>query len=277
MKLSVSMWSFWPKISKNEANLKDFLHFCSEQKVKYVELLDVFIPDQDTLQEAKNLLQQYDLTVSSFSVGNNFVQEKEEDRKKEVENIKARLDMAAELGATHMRVFSGNLCEGISFDTAKQWIIESFQTLVPYAEKKDIILVLENHGLLAGKSSQVKELIEAIDSPYFRANPDTGNFLLADEEPLKAVKNLQNYISFVHFKDFIEVPKDQGEYTALSGKKYNGTVLGEGQVPMEAIVSFLSESGYDGFLSIEYEGTKESLAGTAQSILFTRSLIEKFK
>ncbi|NLL71267.1 MAG: sugar phosphate isomerase/epimerase, partial [Epulopiscium sp.] len=233
MKLSVSMWSLWPKISKQEADLKDFLRFCWEQKVQYVELLDIFIPDQETLQEAKTLLNKYSLTVSSFSIGNDFVQEKEEDRKKEVETIKEKLKVATQLGAAHMRVFSGNMQEGITFETAKQWIIDGFKEVVPYAQEQGITLVLENHGLLAGKSTQVKEIINAVGSPYFRANPDTGNFLLADEDPLQAVTSLKDLISFVHFKDLKEVPEGQGEYTALSGKKYEGTILGEGQVPME--------------------------------------------
>ncbi len=276
MKLSVSMWSLWPKISKQEADLKDFLRFCWEQKVQYVELLDIFIPDQETLQEAKTLLDKYSLTVSSFSIGNDFVQEKEEDRKKEVETIKEKLKVATQLGAAHMRVFSGNMQEGITFETAKQWIIDGFKEVVPYAQEQGITLVLENHGLLAGKSTQVKEIINAVGSPYFRANPDTGNFLLADEDPLQAVTSLKDLISFVHFKDLKEVPEGQGEYTALSGKKYEGTILGEGQVPMENILSFLASSGYKGYVSIEYEGTTEPFEGTAKSIAFTKNLIASY-
>ena len=276
MKLSVSMWSLWPKISKQEADLKDFLRFCWEQKVQYVELLDIFIPDQETLQEAKTLLDKYSLTVSSFSIGNDFVQEKEEDRKKEVETIKEKLKVATQLGAAHMRVFSGNMQEGITFETAKQWIIDGFKEVVPYAQEQGITLVLENHGLLAGKSTQVKEIINAVGSPYFRANPDTGNFLLADEDPLQAVTSLKDLISFVHFKDLKEVPEGQGEYTALSGKKYEGTILGEGQVPMENILSFLASSGYKGYVSIEYEGTTEPFEGTAKSIAFTKNLITSY-
>lgn len=276
MKLSVSMWSLWPKISKQEADLKDFLRFCWEQKVQYVELLDIFISDQETLQEAKTLLDKYSLTVSSFSIGNDFVQEKEEDRKKEVETIKEKLKVATQLGAAHMRVFSGNMQEGITFETAKQWIIDGFKEVVPYAQEQGITLVLENHGLLAGKSTQVKEIINAVGSPYFRANPDTGNFLLADEDPLQAVTSLKDLISFVHFKDLKEVPEGQGEYTALSGKKYEGTILGEGQVPMENILSFLASSGYKGYVSIEYEGTTEPFEGTAKSIAFTKNLIASY-
>ena len=40
-------------------------------------------------------------------------------------------------------------------------------------------------------------------------------------------------------------------YRSLSGKMYEGTVLGKGEVPLKEIVEFLHANSYDGFLSIE--------------------------
>lgn len=181
--------------------------------------------------------------------------------------------MAVFLGAKYLRVFSGNIKENVLYEEGKKWIIDCYKECAPYAELKGITMVLENHGLFAGKSSQVKEIIDSVNSPALRANSDTGNFLLVGEAPLDAVKNLNNYISFVHFKDFRE-NNEGGHYTSLDGRKYEGTVIGKGEVPMGEIVNFLDSIGYKGFLSLEFEGNGDPYTGTLESIQFTKSIIK---
>jgi sugar phosphate isomerase/epimerase len=274
MKTSVSIWSVHAKVRDKEMDNESFIRFCNENGVKYVELLDVFLNNEEEIQIVQNTLKELDMEVSSYSIGNDFVQRTEEEREAQLDSVLRGIDMAVRLNAKFMRVFSGNGKEGIPFDTAKQWIIDGFKKAADYAKEKGIIMVIENHGLFVGKSAQVKELIELVGSEYLRANTDVGNFLLANEYPLDSVRNLKDYVAFVHFKDFKEVSKEEQGYGALDGRKYMGTVLGQGEVPMKEIVDFLHENGYSGFLSIEYEGPGDQIQGTIQSIKYTNSIIK---
>ncbi|MGC8545603.1 sugar phosphate isomerase/epimerase family protein [Athalassotoga sp.] len=272
MKLSVSIWSVHEKVYSKQMNNIDFISFCHDNNVKYVELLDNFLSVKE-IKEVKANLKERKMEVSSYSINNDFVQSQKADREKQVNYIKESIDIACDLGAKYIRVFSGEEKEGIAFEDAKQWIIDGFKAVAPYAEENGITLVIENHGLFVGKSSQVKALIDAVNSPNFKSNADVANFLLADEKSLDAVKNLKDHIGFVHFKDFKQVPSGKNGYRSLSGKMYEGTILGKGEVPLKEIVEFLHANRYDGFLSIEYEGTGDPIAETEESIKYARSII----
>lgn len=273
MKLSVSIWSIHSKVYSNEMNNLDFIRLCHKNGIRYVELLDVFLKTEDEIEKAIKLLEELKMEVSSYSIGNDFVQSNEEDRKLQLEKVFRGIDTASRFNAKYMRVFSGDGKEGIPFETARQWIVDNFKKAAKYAEAKGVTMVVENHGLFVGKSSQVKGLIEEVGSKYLRANADVGNFMLANENPLEAVKALKDYIAFVHFKDFKEVSPEEAGYRALDGRKYVGTILGQGEVPMEEIVKFLRESGYEGFLSIEFEGPGAQIEGTLESIKYSNEII----
>lgn len=274
MKLSVSAWCVEKKLFGGEMTIFDFIEFCHKNDVKYVELLDCFWKDGADVYKTNILLKDLGMEVSSYSIGNDFVHESAEERRKQLDDVKKGIDIAVKLNTKLLRVFSGNAKEGISFDTARVWIVDSFKEAVQYAEEKNITMVLENHGLFAGKSSQVRELIDQVGSEFLKANTDTGNFMLVGEDSFEAVKNLNGYIGFVHFKDFKEVAENEHGYKSIDGRKYQGTIIGQGEVPMKEIVDFLYNNSYDGYLSLEYEGIGDPLYETGESIKYTKSIIK---
>lgn len=267
MKLSISYYSLHGKAG----DTFEFIRFCHENGVKYVELLDYHLSDEEDIRKVNQLLRSLDMEVSSYSISNDFVVTNSEEKAAQVALMKQKIDLALLLNTKQMRVFSGDAKEGISFETAKQWIVACYKDVVEYAEEKGIILAIENHGLFVGKSKQVKELIEAVDSTSLRATTDTGNFLIANENPLSAVKYLKDYINFVHFKD---LKRSEKGFLALDGNMYEGTALGRGEVPLREIAEFLKDINYQGFLSIECEESGEdTLMDNIYSAEFVKKLL----
>jgi len=273
MKMGISAWSVQKLLFSKKIDLREFLNFAKNNVVDNVELLDCFWTEDETAEKIKKYADEIKLSVCCYSISNNFVKEKPEERLKQIEYVKQSIDMATMLETGNLRIFSGNPQEGITYEQGKAWIIESMKECAAYAGEKGVTLVLENHGLFAGKSSQVKEIIETVDSKFLKANVDTGNFLLVGENPLDAVKGLTNYIGFVHFKDFKKSNADKDVYVSLNGIKYQGTILGEGEVPLKEIVDYLDKNDYKGYLSIEYEGIEDPFEGTSKSIEYLKSLI----
>lgn len=265
MKLSVSAWSVHPDLFSNKMTLKEFIEFCYTNKVDAVELLDCFWQDEDQPKEIKAYLDEIKMPVAAYSIANDFVTE--EERELEIEKVKKGVDMALFLDTNLLRVFSGDVKEGISYDQGREWIIESFKKCAEYAEAKGVTMVLENHGRFAGRSSQVMDIISSVGSSALKANTDTGNFLLVGENPLDAVVNLKDQIGFVHFKDF-KKSEDEVGYMANDGSWFEGTAIGDGEVPLGDIVSFLKSVNYKGYLSIEFEGSGDPIEGTLKSIMF---------
>ena len=146
------------------------------------------------------------------------------------------------------------------------------KTQLATAEENGVTYALENHGMFAGKASQVKNILDSVGSPALKSTADTGNFLLVCNDPVEAVSLLIDDIAHVHFKDFKKV--ESGGYEAQDGTHYIGTAIGDGQVDLKKIVALLREKGYDGFLSIEYEGSDaDNLEAITHSIEFTNSIL----
>ncbi len=279
MKLSVSAWCIQEKLFGKEMTILDFIRFCHKNGVKYVELLDCFLSGERDIKEVKELLKELDMEVSAYSISNDFVLYDSSERRSQVEYMKKSMDTALELDAMIMRVFSGNNKDGMSLDMAEDWIVECFQEAAPLAEQKGITMVLENHGLLAGKSYQVKNIIDRTCSKALKSNADVGNFMLVNENPLDAVKLLKDQIGFLHLKDLKKADSTEADskvcYTAIDGSVYQGVVLGKGDVPIPEIINYMKASGYQGFLSIEFEGPGDPAEGTSECIAYARQELEK--
>ncbi|SHO43060.1 sugar phosphate isomerase/epimerase family protein [Anaerocolumna xylanovorans] len=272
MKLSVSAWSLQEKLFGQEITICDFIHYCHRNGIRSVELLDCFIKGESDIREITELLARLDMEVSAYSIGNDFVLPDSGERNKQVEYLKKSMDLTRKLGSSRMRVFGGSEKEGIASEYAEDWIVECFQKAAPFAEEKGITMVLENHGLITGKSEQIKRVIERVGSKALKANADVANFILANENSLDAVKALYDQIGYVHLKDLKRVNGEEG-YTALDGSVYQGVVLGCGDVPIAQTILYLKEKGYSGYLSIEYEGLGDPMKDTSECIEYLKNAV----
>ncbi len=275
MNLSVSLYSCNPVIKEGRSDIYGVMNFLKENGVDYVEIVDMYVKSDDDMAKIKEYLKNNNMKVSSYSASNDFVKGGEDDRNAQIEYIKKCCDTATYFDTNIVRVFSGNVDESKSYDECFELIVDSFKKCVGYAEEKGVYLCLENHGVLAGKPEQVKAIIDAVGSPNLKSTADTGNFNIVGADPYKSVEMLINDIGHVHFKDMIETP--DGWWTSPEGKTFLGCTIGEGIVELDAIVKFLAQNGYDGYISLEYEAPeKECFAGVKKSIEFTQSLINKY-
>jgi sugar phosphate isomerase/epimerase len=271
------MWSYAATVRKGEMDIAGFVRKAKEIGVDGVELLDYFWKDRAAeLPIVEAALSETGLPVGVYSVGNDFVNPDSGAREAQLQIIRGGVDNAVHFGAETVRVFAGNLKEGISFDDAFDWIVAGLSQAAQYAESNGVVLALENHGKLAGKSDQVLRILEAVNNPAMKANPDTGNFLLVHQAPHMAVQELARYAGMVHFKDFAEVPDDyEGfAYTSLDGLKYRGTAIGEGEVALTACINALRAVGYDGWLNIEYEGDEDPMTALPRSVKNARAIMQ---
>ena len=192
MKLSISMWSVVSVVKAGKMDLPGFIEFAARQQengAQGVELLDYFWRDRESeLPKAKRQIADAGLGLGIYSIGNDFFQPDRGAWQKQLEDLKTGVEVAGQLGAPVLRVFSGNAKPGYTLEDGLTWIIDGLAAGADYASRHGITLALENHGLMAGRSDQVRKIIEAVGSPALRANLDTGNFLLVDQNPTDAAQ-----------------------------------------------------------------------------------------
>lgn len=273
MKIGVSMWSY---VRPNRAGILDIPAFVREANragAEGVELLDFFYTDREAERPLiKEALAETGLPVPIFSVAQNFAKTDASLREAELDKIKFGVDEAIFYGAGVVRVFAGDVAEGITFVQAREWIIEGLTAASVYAHSKGIRLALENHGKLAGRGDQVAGIIADVrrlsGNDALGANPDTGNFLLVNQPSHEAIAHVANLAYMVHFKDFAQAPEGHEgfAYSALDRSRFVGTAVGEGQVELEKCLTELKSAGFAGWLSVEYEGEEDPFTAVPRSI-----------
>ncbi len=280
MKLSISMWSVVSAVRQGRMDLPGFIEFAAQQQqngAQGVELLDYFWRDRDAeIPKVMRQIGDAGLELAVYSIGNDFFQPERGAWEKQLADVRTGVEVADRLGVRTLRVFSGNAKPGYAFEDGLAWIVEGLAASAEHAQRYHVTLALENHGLMAGRSDQVQQVIAAVGSPALRANIDTGNFLLVGQNPTDAAQELAPLAALVHLKDFRRARPDETEhiYKALDGTPFTGAVVGQGQVDLPAIVKLLDAAGYGGWLSLEYEGGDDPLAvGVPQSLQAAQHLL----
>ena len=277
MKLSLSMYSLVAEVRAGRMDLMGFIDYAAAQDVTGVELLDIFWTDAEReLPAAKAKIADAGLEVAVYSISNDFIQPESSARDKELAGLKRGVDIALDLGVDLLRVFSGSARQGVSQEQGLAWILDGLSAGAAYAEARGVTLALENHGRFAGRSDQVRDIIEQVNSPALRVNFDTGNFLPVGQDPLAAARELAEWVSLVHLKDMgLALPGESGHvFSDPDGRALTGCVVGKGLVDLAGVYTVLDAAGYDGWHSLEYEGSADPVnIGVPRSLAHARRVM----
>lgn len=199
--------------------------------------------------------------------------------------LKEQVDIAAELGVKSMRhdVTSGPKSRGkkVSFNDVLNNVVPLIRRIAEYAQSKGIVTSLENHGFYMQKAARVEELIKKVNHSNFRVTLDTGNFLCVNEDPVESVRWLAPYAVMVHFKDFHVKPKSQmppdGWFATPTSIALRGAILGHGDIDIPAQLRILKKAGYNGYLSLEFEGIEEPTFAVKSGLKYLRTELKNLR
>ena len=271
------MYSCVRAVQAGQLDLTGFVDYAAEQGVTGVELLDIFWTDVEReIPQVKRRVADAGMDVAVFSISNNFIQPEANARAQELADLKRGVDIALELGTDIVRVFSGSAREGVSQEEGSAWILEGLSAGATYAESQGVTLALENHGKFAGRSDQLRGIIDAVASPALRVNLDTGNFLPVGQNPTEAAQDLADLVVLVHLKDMRPAASGEASHVFADpkGQLLTGSVIGDGLVDLAAIRAVMDDAGYCGWWSLEYEGGEEPLSvGVPRSLAAARALL----
>jgi sugar phosphate isomerase/epimerase len=208
------------------------------------------------------------LDLMGFSTHQTFVSPDEAKRKENIAHTTKCLEMAYQLGIPTIRVNTGRWgtskdfnelmankgieprLEGYTDDDGFKWVIESFEKLIPEAEKRGVVMGLENHWGLGRTAEGVLRVIDAIDSPWLAVTLDTGNFL---EDQYTQFDKLAPQTVLVQAKTYF----GGGTWYTLD-------------IDYTKIAEILRKHKYQGYLSLEFEGKEDFATAVPKSLELLR-------
>lgn len=271
MKTSISTYSYLKLYQKGDFTAFDAIDQTKAFGCDGVELwLRDTAPDGSSPAEYCAALTQHareiGLEVPIYTTEANFLVPEPQ---AEVDRICGHIDIAAANGIpllrhdTAWRFFDG--FKGIrTYRSVIDYVVPYVQQVAENAAKKGVKTCSENHGRLMQDSDRMLELFTAVNNPNYGWLCDMGNFGGVDEDCSTAVSKLLEMIFHVHAKDnFVrsgmEFNPGRGYGPTRGGNYRRATIFGHGNVPTFQILKAIKASGYDGYVSLEFEGMEDNM------------------
>lgn len=226
MKVGLIHFMAYPQVMKGEGPVLETLQKIAEDD--FFTAVEVsWIKDAKVRQKAKKLLEVSHLTVAygaqpRLLIGNlNLNSFDEEERKKAVEEVKAGVDEAYELGAKGLALLSGKDPGGEERKQALKLLISSAKEICAYAKSKgDLKIALEifdreiDKKCLIGPANEAKIVAEEVRKEFdnFGLMVDLSHLPLLGETPAQAIMPIKDYLVHAHMGNCILKDKEHPGY-----------------------------------------------------------------
>lgn len=169
-----------------------------------------------------------------------------------VEVLKRGIDICRALNCDAMLLVPGRLGSGgrldVGYEDTWKRVTESLSAAVPYATERKVCITPENvWNKFLVSPLEMRTFVDQFHSPYLQSHFDVGN-IMQYGYPQDWVATLGPRIHRVHLKDYkLSARAEQGRFVPLL----------EGDVDWKAVMSAFMKSGYQGWMSPEYEFEKD--------------------
>ncbi len=286
MKIGVSSYSYQQLINAEKETQLSIMKLAKEAGFDGIEFIDLSAPEGMTEADYASLIREesekLSLPVIAYTIGANLLGERS--LEEEVERVCKKIDIAEILGAKMLRHDAAwSVPEEIKtyagFDQVLPVLVDGCRRITDYAAAKSITTMIENHGFFCQDSDRVERIITGTASPNFGALIDIGNFSCADENSAVTVGKLARYAKHVHAKDFHiksgnGLNPGKGFFKSRGGNYLRGSIIGHGDIPVFQCLSILKSSGYEGFVSVEFEGMENCLDGISVGYENLKRMVE---
>jgi sugar phosphate isomerase/epimerase len=264
-KISLAEWSLHKALQKKEMTNLDFPVMAREKYgVEAVEFVNQFFKDKahDSayLKELKKRATDNGVTCVLIMIdGEGDLSAAETAvRTKAVENHKAWVDAAAELGCHSIRINTGSNYGPTRLET----IADGCSRLTEYGASKNINIIVENHGGPSSDPDALIALMQKVNHPRFGTLPDFGNFPMNK----RGIYTIDVYDAIARMMPYAK---------GVSAKSHDFDASGrESHLDYTRILKIVTDAGYHGYVGIEYEGSKIS---EHEGIIATKKLLESLK
>jgi len=254
MKLGCMSLSYQRNFKAGRMDLESFIERCYQLRLDAVDLhaRSFNSTEERYLRRIKMLCLKRGLSVPCLCVSTDFGK-REAQLPEELATFKHWVDVAHFLGIPIVRSFGGWPPQGEEREGAWARAVKSLREMAAYAEERGIVVGLQNHNGrgLVEKGEEVLKALEEVDSPYFSHILDTGQF--------------------VDFYPSIEMTSPYAIH--VRAKIYQIETGEERRLDYGQIFPILEEAGFNGTISIVYEGKEPEEIAIPKAVKYLRHFI----
>ena len=253
---AICAYSYRQALAAKTMTYEDLVHLSVELNVDGLDLTVYWFPspNDDFLLPLKRAAYKAGVEIYSISVRTDMCRPPIE-QAGEIEKIREWVDVAARLGAGHIRVFGGRVPDGATENQAAVWCAEVLKRSGDYAGSKGVILGLENHGGITERAERIIEIVKRVDSPWVGINLDSGNF---HADAFRQIEMCIPYAVNVQLK--AETRTEAGQVQRQDWNR---------------LIGLLAKGNYKGYVALEYEAKEPAETAVPRLIKEMQSVIAR--
>jgi sugar phosphate isomerase/epimerase len=194
-----------------------------------------------------------------------FTHDDADERARQIERQRRAIDLAVTLGTRYCRTLSGQKRPGLTRQEGMARSVDGLRRSIEYAERRDVVLCLENHYKdgtwrypeFAQPEDIFLEILDRVDSPYLGVQYDPSNALVGGYDPLRFLTRVLPRVVTVHASDrYVAEGATLDELRQADGTLgYSDTLkhgeIGKGLIDYDAIFRILADAMFTGWISVE--------------------------
>jgi sugar phosphate isomerase/epimerase len=222
-----------------------------------------YAADRGTRQAAKALAA--DLGVAYACVATSCRYADPSDCAEHVDDTRRAIDLASEIGAPCIRVFGGQLGDGVTRADAVRMVAESLRSIADHAQERGVRVCLETHDAWCDPAN-VAAVMREVDHAAIAVNWDIMHPVRTAQSTVDdSFAILRPWIAHTHIHD------------GNLGDIFTMLPLGEGAIDHRRAVELLADIGYDGYLSGEWIAWEPASVHLPRELATMRSYIRATK
>lgn len=276
-KLSLAQWSINRMIKAGDISPYEFARLAAEWGFSGLEYVSQLYVDVNKAEDKDAALETFvaksNATAKEHGMKNVLIMidsegflaaPNVEERNQAITNHMRWVQAAAALGCQAVRVnLSGT-------NDKEEWIRNSIAGLAELARQAaayNINVIVENHGGFSSDAALLMQVINTINLPNCGTLPDFGNFCLESDWGGINSDCPKTYPIYQGVEEMLT------KAFAVSAKSYGFDKAGnETRIDYEKMMTIVKNSGYTGFVGVEYEGEELS---EPEGIQATKALLER--
>ena len=252
-------YSYLKYFKAGSLTMEDFIRKAVELESHSVDVTTYWLKstEPDYLTSLRHLAFKNGVAFSGIAIRTEMCQADAAARAQQVEQIQKWVDASERLGASHVRVFGGEIPKGATEKQGVEWVAETMKPACEYSAKRGITLGIENHGGITARAASTLEIMRLVDSPYAGVNLDISNFeAKTDDDMYSDIQACLPYATHTHIRDVFGATKRP--------------------IDLERAWRLFAQGGYKGYMSAEYEAEEDPATGVPKLMAKIKTLCKKY-
>ncbi len=255
-------YSYRQELVHGQMTLEDFIRKAVDLRLDGIDMTVYYLKstDPEYLTNLRHLAYKNAVSFSGSGCKVSTVQATPAKRVDSLNEIKKWVDVTDRLGASHLRIFAGELPPGATLQQGIDWTVETMKAACDYSGQKGIMLGVEDHPGISQSADVCLEIMHRVNSPYAGINLDITHFIPTPTEDAYAqIAACIPYATNVHIRDRFD------DRTPID---------------MDRVWRLFAQAGFKGYMSAEYDSHFASdvdpSTGIPKLIAEIRALCKKY-